>query len=198
MNHWLITRYRPGAFLSDQRGTCRKCGEQVYFAHAENPYPERNMRGIWLHIGQTPDDDFEYNDPTYHPADPKEFCAESVTVDGYDRCGRPVKYEDIHAENYACGFHMKSWLEYEANRKRQAEQRAQQVQRDLRMAFEREQYAQAAVWINEHGFGHLIGKYTTKERYRNGFDRNAEVDVFVLKEFLEGIVERLASNATDG
>lgn len=199
MYHWQMTRYRSGAFLIEQRATCRKCNEPLFFQHGDTRFPERSMTGMWLHVGQTFEDaekSFSDRSADYHRAAPKEFCEESVTVNDYDTCGRPVKYEDVAAANYACGFHMKGWLEQLARSKRNEQEREAHRQRELREAFEMEQYTQAALWINEHGFHHLIGDYKAKGRYR-GFDRTAQVDVFVLKEFLEGVVERLASNATD-
>jgi hypothetical protein len=195
MNRWYMRRFRPHAFNPDQKGTCRYCGKPAYFVFDTEPYAtEARTRGVWLHEGETiaDIDGVTGVQPDDHRASPKEFCCEAVTSSNYDECGSPVKYEDIRAENYACGRHMRKFEEDRAYRKRNEEQAARRKEQDELQAFEAEQYDLAATWIKDHGFGHLIGDYEAKPKWGR-FNKATKVDVFLLKEFLEGVVEKLAA-----
>jgi hypothetical protein len=187
---WYYRRYRPNAFRKGQQGTCRQCNDLIHFH--EDPasrasWEGSNTRGIWLHEGQTPEESLDAD----HTAHPKEFCSEVVTVEGYDLCGSPVKYEDVQAGNYACGRHMRKWMEELEYHKARELKRERDKEREEILRFERAQYTEAGRWVKEH-FPQLIEKDWKADRYM-GVNRTTDVDVFLLKEFLVAIVEKLAS-----
>ena len=187
---WYFHRYKPNAFVVDQKATCRQCGQGIYFVFEQGQLPDalkRRTRGTWMHEGMPPGD-WEKEE---HHASPKEFCEESVTTSDYDYCSSPVKYEDIRAGNYACGRHMRKWEEELNYRKRQQEEQAKRAEREALEAYEVSQYEAAAEWIRANGFESLIGKYIPKERYGR-FNRCASVDVFRLMEFLQATVRKLS------
>lgn len=186
---WHYRRYRPNAFNQNQKGTCRKCGEPIYFIFDPNHYDQtRRTKGAWAHEGYTIEN---YDQQDHYPA-PKEFCAETVTSTDYDDCAAPVKYEDIKAENYACGRHMRKWLDDKAYRKRAEEADASRKEKEALEEFEAGEYDKAAAWIKDNGFESLIEtNYVAKPRYSR-LNRHTKVDVFILYEFLKSTVEKLA------
>lgn len=191
---WYHKRYRPNAFVTDQKGTCRTCGESIYFMF-ETTYYDKTRRtiGTWVHVGFTEE---TLQDQDHYPQ-PKEFCAEGVTAKDYDECGAPVKYEDVQSGNYACGRHMRKWDEDQKWRQRQAEEQERRAAREALEEFEAIQYQTAADWIRANGFGHLIEETYEAKASFSRLVRYSKVEVFVLKEFLEGIVAKLAGVEED-
>lgn len=186
---WYHQRYKPNAFVQDQKGTCRICDKPIYFCFETGWYDKtKRTIGVWLHEGFT---DETFQDQDHYPQ-PKEFCVESVTAKDHDQCGGVVKFEDQRSGNYACGRHMRKWEE-EAKYRRQAEEaKVRREAREALEAFEAEQYDIAAAWIKEN-FPQLIAPdWRAKEPFSR-IKRTTNVDVFVLKDFLEGIVEKLAA-----
>lgn len=182
-------RYRPRAFVQNQKGTCRQCDAGIYFIFAPEYNGELRTKGIWAHEGFTMEN-FEQQE---HYPNPKEFCCETVTTDAYDTCGSPVKFEDIKAGNYACGRHMRKWNEERDYRERAKLEQERRDQREKLEAYEVIQYHEAGEWIKQH-FPRLIeSSYTAKHNW-GSFKRTTPVDVFMLKEFLEGVVNRLAAS----
>lgn len=196
---WHMNKFRPHAYVSDQRGTCRVCDEIITFGFAPTTEWEsaRATYGRWLHEGYTLDTVLTQE----HMPFPKEFCCETVTAKGYDLCGTPVKFEDVRAGNYACGRHMRKWEEDKAYAERRKADEEKRRERELFEEYEASQYQAAGEWIREHGFLQFVSEGWEAKPKWGRMNRTTSVDVIVLKEFLENIIEKLCDKSdipTDG
>lgn len=192
-----VQSWRPGAFQEDHKDNCRTCGQPILFLAVESTFTsKRKQEGLWYHedIDMYLEDDGpegyriqltrREKDRRQHGhiPEPRSFCIE-YTTDGttYEICGRPIKYEDIKADNLACGIHMKALLSRKAQMERDRKHREERTRREELEAFQKEQYSAAAQRLRDAGYGDIVEDWRV-DRWH--FRKEVSVDLFRLAEIL--------------
>jgi hypothetical protein len=193
-----MQEWRPAAFNQGHKDNCRSCGEPIsWIADSEQRWPKKYLRGMWIHTNTDLTQQDTETDPRYrsdwgpykqeqnqygHHAQPRSFCTE-YTTDGtaYDICGRPIKYEDIMADNLSCGIHMKQVLAAKAQRERERVARERRDREKAIEEFMKAQYSDAAQRLRDAGHGGMVEGWRSDKYY---FHKEISVDLFELAELL--------------
>lgn len=181
-----------------KRLTCRHCGQALQPRRSQfswmsgwySSIPESGPQSEVSQERQGSDPLAKCSDGSWHS--PKELCDYPKNEGG--NCSNPVKHEDLESSNYACGIHMKRFLEDVEREKRRRQLEKERKELKEMRAWELGIYQEAYDRLTAIDQDLFSADDRPKGDSWNGrFNKNVTVDIVTLERWMRSYAEDTAA-----